>query len=49
MDRTSSWLVRYRRLPRDYEHNTANSEAMMCSATISDSYGFPRKHYQSTT
>jgi transposase len=34
IERTFGWLMRYRRLTRDYEHTTANAEAMICWATI---------------
>jgi hypothetical protein len=32
--RTFGWLMRYRRLARDYERTTASSEAMIYWATI---------------
>jgi transposase len=34
IERTFGWLMRYRRLARDYERTTANSEAMIYWATI---------------
>ena len=34
VERTFGWLMRYRRLTRDYERTTANSEAMIYWATI---------------
>jgi transposase len=34
VERTFGWLMRYRRLARDYERTTANSEAMIYWATI---------------
>jgi len=34
VERTFGWLMRYRRLVRDYERTTANSEAMLYWATI---------------
>jgi Transposase DDE domain len=34
IERTFGWLMRYRRLVRDYERTTANSEAMIYWATI---------------
>jgi transposase len=34
VERTLGWLMRYRRLARDYERTTANSEAMIYWATI---------------
>ena len=33
IERTFGWLMRYRRLVRDYERTTANSEAMIYWAT----------------
>jgi transposase len=34
VERTFGWLMRYRRLARDYERTTANSEAMIYWATV---------------
>ena len=34
IERTFGWLMRYRRLVRDYERTTANSEAMIYWATV---------------
>jgi hypothetical protein len=34
VERTFGWLMRYRRLARDYERTTATSEAMIYWATI---------------
>jgi transposase len=34
VERTFGWLMRYRRLARDYERTTANSEAMIYRATV---------------
>jgi hypothetical protein len=34
VERTFGWLMRYRRLVRDYERTTANSEAMIYWATV---------------
>jgi transposase len=34
VERTFGWLMRYRRLARDYERTTANSEAMIYWATL---------------
>jgi len=34
IERTFGWLMRYRRLVRDYERTTANSEAMVYWATV---------------
>ncbi|HZD74702.1 MAG TPA: transposase, partial [Actinomycetota bacterium] len=34
IERTFGWLMRYRRLARDYERRPANSEAMIYWATI---------------
>lgn len=34
VERTFGWLMRYRRLARDYERTTANAEAMIYWATI---------------
>jgi putative transposase len=34
IERTFGWLVRYRRLARDYERQTASSEAMIRVAMI---------------
>ena len=34
VERTFGWLMRYRRLARDYERITANSEAMIYWATV---------------
>jgi transposase len=34
IERTLGWLMRYRRLVRDYERTTANSEAMIYWATV---------------
>jgi transposase len=34
IERTFGWLMRYRRLVRDYERRTANSEAMIYWATV---------------
>lgn len=34
MERTFGWLMRYRRLARDYERATANAEAMIYWATV---------------
>jgi transposase len=34
IERTFGWLMRYRRLARDYERTTANSEAMIYWATV---------------
>jgi transposase len=34
IERTFGWLMRYRRLTRDYERTTANSEAMIYWATV---------------
>ena len=34
IERTFGWLMRYRRLARDYERTTANSEAMIYRATV---------------
>jgi putative transposase len=33
VERTFSWLGRYRRLARDYEHQTLSSESMVCIAS----------------
>jgi putative transposase len=33
VERTFSWLGRYRRLSRDYEHTVASSEAMVYIAS----------------
>jgi hypothetical protein len=34
VERTFGWLMRYRRLARDYERTTANAEAMIYWATV---------------
>lgn len=34
VERTFSWLGRYRRLARDYEHQTLSSESMVYIASI---------------
>ena len=34
LERTFGWLMRYRRLVRDYERTTTNSEAMIYWATV---------------
>jgi transposase len=34
IERTFGWLMRYRRLARDYERTTANAEAMIYRATV---------------
>ena len=34
IERTFGWLMRYRRLVRDYERTTASSEAMIYWATV---------------
>ena len=34
VERTFGWLMRWRRLVRDYERRTDNHEAMVCWATV---------------